>query len=98
MVMWVEMNKPVRLDIASFLNRKYRERVSATAASADQPLYDLSQFARDIGVNYDTLLAIMNNRKGSEKMHFAVLLKLVKHFGREFTDEFGLTPPDLPGR
>lgn len=90
---WITMSEPVRLDIASYLHKKYRERVRATPD--DAPVYSMRQFADDIGVDYNALNAIYNNRKGAEKMSFEILRQLIYAFGRDFTDAFSLTPPDL---
>lgn len=95
MIDWVKMSDRNSLDISGYLNRKFRERVTASADNADKPIYTKAQFARDIDLGYDTLISLMNNDEGATKMEFWVLQKLVAHFGRDFTDEMGLTPPDL---
>ena len=43
---WIEMSEPVRLDISSYLHKKYRERLKATPD--DAPVYSMRQFADDI--------------------------------------------------
>jgi hypothetical protein len=80
------------IDLAGFLHRKYRERVKA-AADKDRD-YSLKQFADDIGIEYKAFDAIYNKRGGSKMIAFDNLQALIRTFGREFTDEFNLTPGD----
>lgn len=93
MGLWIAMPTSKRFDISGFVTRKYRERVAATPA--DRPLPSMSEFAREIGVSAQ-LLNNIASRKGAERITLEVLQKFVAYFGKEFTDEFGLTPPAKP--
>lgn len=79
------------------MQRKYRQRAQMALQVGGQAEYTKAQLARDIGMDYNAMLAIMRNRKGVERLDLEILRLLVAHFGREFCDEFGLTPGQRKG-
>ena len=91
----IEMPTNEKFDIAAYLHRKYRERVRATPDS--EPAFTMTMLAAEIGIEYHTLNSIYNQRGGVQRLSLEILQKLVAYYGRDFTDEFGLTPPSKPG-
>lgn len=76
--------------LGEFLEVKLVERITLYGRQ-----YTLARFADDIGIPEKTLSAMMR-AKEAERIAFENLQALIRYFGREFTDEFGLTPPEKP--
>lgn len=85
--MIISFSPPMAHKLAEFLTKKFAQRVVSHGHT-----YTIRQFAEEIGIKPGTLRRMMDERVEVKGMELDHLAALIRAFGREFTDEFDLTP------
>lgn len=81
----IEMSTDQELVLVEFIERKLRERMGKDHT------YTVRQMAEQIGMDENTLYRWLRE-KSVKRLDLSNLRLLVRHFGRELTDELGITP------
>ncbi len=92
--MRIEITYPMTVRLAEYLDRELIKRIVLYGRD-----YTMTDMAREIGIEDATLSAILakkGKQAGSKAISFDTLRKLITYFGKDFTDAFGLTPPEVP--
>lgn len=83
--MFVRIAKSTMNMLASYLNKKYMERVVKHGRG-----YSVRKFAEEVGIQEGTMLRLLNEKTNVKGIELDNLKKLALAFGVEFLREIGL--------